>query len=149
MAFLRTLGTAIALRLPKTLEGMTSREKIYVNVLIAENEFATADSIRRLVETMGHTTAWACTGPETLRSLSQAPCQLLILSAQLRDADIRQFLPVLRRRHPDMPVVALTCRNSLALEQQVRQMGVIYYLIKPLDPDELGSIVAHVCYKQA
>lgn len=120
-----------------------------MNVLIAENEFTTADSIRRLVENMGHTTAWACTGPEALESLAQSPCQLLILSAQLQDADIRQLLPTLRRRHPDMPVVALTSRNSLSLEQQVRQMGVIYYLIKPLDTDELGSIVAHVSHKQA
>ena len=120
-----------------------------MNVLIAENEFATADSIRRMVENMGHSTAWACAGPEALLRLAQEPYQLLILSAQLRDADILQLLPALRRRHPDMPVVAVTSRNSLFLEQQVRQMGVICYLIKPLDTEELGSIVSHVSIKQA
>lgn len=120
-----------------------------MNVLIAENEFATADSIRLLVENMGHNAAWACAGPEALLRLAQEPYQLLILSAQLRDADILQLLPALRRRHPDMPVVAVTSRNSLFLEQQVRQMGVICYLIKPLDTEELGSIVSHVSKKQA
>ena len=60
-----------------------------------------------------------------------------------------QLLPDLRKRYPDIPVVALTARNSLALEQQVRQMGVICYLIKPLDVDELGAIVSHVSHKQA
>lgn len=120
-----------------------------MNVLIAENEFSTADAIQRTVENMGHRTAWVCTGPETLHSLASTPCQLLILSAQLRDADILQLLPDLRRRYPDIPVVALTARNSLALEQQVRQMGVICYLIKPLNIDELGSIVSHVSHKQA
>ena len=120
-----------------------------MNVLIAENEFTTADAIQRTVENMGHRTAWVCTGPETLHSLASHPCQLLILSAQLRETDIMELLPDLRRRYPDIPVVALTSRNSLALEQQVRQMGVICYLIKPLNIDELGSIVSHVSHKQA
>ena len=128
---------------------MTPLEEIHVNVLIAENEFTTADAIQRTVENMGHRSAWVCTGSETLHSLARNPCQLLILSAQLRDADIMELLPDLRKRYPDIPVVALTSRNSLALEQQVRQMGVICYLIKPLDIDELGSIVSHVSHKQA
>ena len=120
-----------------------------MNVLIAEDEFTTADAIQRLVSQMGHTAEWACTGPETLRSLKQQNCQLLILSAQLRDADIGLLLANLRRQQPDLPIVAVTACNSLGLEQQVRQLGVIYYLIKPLDASELGSIVSHVSRKQA
>jgi DNA-binding response OmpR family regulator len=50
----------------------------------------------------------------------------------------------LRRHHPDLPVVALTSRNSLSLEQRVRKWGVIYYLVKPLNIEELGSIVSRV-----
>lgn len=120
-----------------------------MNILIAEDEFTTAEAIQRLVEHMGHTTRWACTGPEALIDLEKKPYELLILSAQLRDADITYLLPSLRRHHPDLPVVALTSHNNLSLEQQIRKMGVIYYLIKPLDTEELGSIVAHVFTKQA
>lgn len=120
-----------------------------MNIVIAENEFTTADAIQRLVHNMGHTTAWACTGQEALHSLAGHDCGLLILSAQLRDAAVEHLLPVLRRHHPDLPVVALTARNSLALEQKIRQLGVIYYLIKPLDVEELGSIISHVSQKQA
>jgi DNA-binding response OmpR family regulator len=120
-----------------------------MNILIAENEFATANTIQSLAENMGHSTRWACTGPEALVSLEKKPCELLILSAQLRDADITSLLPALRRHHPELPVVALTSHNSLSLEQQIRKMGVIYYLIKPLDTEELGSIVSHVSTKQA
>jgi len=107
----------------------------------------TADAIQRTVEKMGHRTAWVCTGPETLHCLASRPCQLLILSAQLRDAEILGLLPALRRRYPDIPVVALTAHNSLSLEQQVRQIGGICYLIKPLDIVELGSTAAHVSPK--
>lgn len=120
-----------------------------MNILIAENEFTTADAIQSLAENMGHSTSWACTGPEALISLKKMPCDLLILSAQLRDADITYLLPSLRRHHPDLPVVTLTSRNSLSLEQQIRKMGVIYYLIKPLNTEELGSIVSHISTKQA
>jgi len=120
-----------------------------MNVLIAENEFATADAIQQLVAQMGHDTDWACTGPEALQALKANDCQLLILSAQLRDADIDRLLPVLRRHYPDLPVVALTAHNNDGLERQIRQLGVICYLIKPVDIDELGSIVAHVSRKQA
>jgi DNA-binding response OmpR family regulator len=115
-----------------------------MNILIAEDEFATADAIQRLVDHMGHTTRWACSGPEALISLEKTPCELMILSAQLRDADITFLLPSLRRHHPDLPVVALTSRNSLSLEQRVRKWGVIYYLVKPLNIEELGSIVSRV-----
>lgn len=120
-----------------------------MNVLIAEDEFATADAIQRLVSGMGHSTDWACTGTEALSALEDRGCQLVILSAQLRDADVAHLLPRLRARYPELPVVALTAHNSDALERQIRQLGVIYYLIKPLDIDELGSIVSHVSRKQA
>lgn len=120
-----------------------------MNVLIAENEFTSAGTIQSLTSNMGHTAAWACSGPEMLQCLSEKKYQLLILSAQLRDADVMQLIPALRKRHPDTPVVALTAHNSLALEQQIRQLGVIYYLIKPLNIHELGSIVSHVSHKQA
>jgi DNA-binding response OmpR family regulator len=101
------------------------------------------------VENQGHQTAWACTGQETQHHLENGAYELVILSAQLKDADILQLLPSLRQTHPDLPVVALTARNSLGLEQQVRQQGVICYLIKPLNIEELGSIVSHVSNKQA
>ncbi len=120
-----------------------------MNVLIAEDEFTTADAIQRLVENLGHTPTWACTGPEAQHRLEKNAYELLILSAQLRDADVLQLLPALRRNHPDLPVVAMTARNSLTLEQQVRQLGVICYLIKPLNIHELISIVSHVSTKQA
>lgn len=119
-----------------------------MNVLIAESESSTADSIQRLVEQMGHTADWVCTGRETLASLEEKPCELLILSAQLRDADILNLLPSLREIHPDLPVVALTSRNSLTLEQQVRRLGVVYYLIKPLNVEELEAVVSHISVKQ-
>ena len=119
-----------------------------MNILIAEDEFNTADAIQRLVENHGHQTTWACTGQEAQRRLEEDAYELLILSAQLRDADIMQLLPSLRQTHPDLPVVALTARNSLVLEQQVRQQGVICYLIKPLNIEELGSIISHVSNKQ-
>jgi len=115
-----------------------------MNILIAEDEFATADAIHSLVERMGHATRWACSGPEALISLEKTPCELMILSEQLRDADITFLLPSLRRHHPDLPVVALTSRNSPSLEQRVRKWGVIYYLVKPLNIEELGSIVSRV-----
>jgi len=120
-----------------------------MNVLIAEDEFTTADAIQRLVENLGHSTAWACTGPEAQHCLEQDAYELLILSAQLRDCDILQLLPVLRENHPDLPVVTLTARNSLTLEQQIRQLGAICYLIKPLNIHELESIVSHISIKQA
>ena len=120
-----------------------------MKVLIAEDEFTTADAIQRLVSQMGHSTDWACTGSEALCALEDRDCELVILSAQLRDADIARLLPTLRARYPELPVVALTAHNNDALERQVRQLGVICYLIKPLDIDELGSIVAHVSRKMA
>ena len=120
-----------------------------MNVLIAEDEFATAQAIQELVENMGHAAAQAGTGREVLLRLEEHSYGLLILSTQLRDADIKKLLPATHINHPDLPVVALTSHNSLSLEQQVRQLGVICYLIKPLNIEELGSIVAHLSSKQA
>lgn len=120
-----------------------------MNVLIAEDEFTTADAIQRLIGRMGHATEWVCTAPEALHCLARRDCHLLILSAQLREADLGHLLPTLRQNYPDLPVVVLTARNSLALEQQVRQFGAICYLIKPLDIDELGSVMSHVSRKTA
>lgn len=114
-----------------------------MKILIAENEFITAERIGRLATSLGHHCEWVCSLQEATDSLLQSPCDLMILSAQMGGRSVGQLIPALRQCQPDLALVVTTARNSLALEQQVRAQGIIYYLIKPLSMDELSSVIRH------
>lgn len=45
---------------------------------------------------------------------------------------------------PEMKIITLTAHNSPELETMVRGLGIIYYLTKPFEPNELKTILTHI-----
>jgi response regulator RpfG family c-di-GMP phosphodiesterase len=61
---------------------------------------------------------------------------------------VGQLIKLLRQHQPDLALIHTTFCNTLELEQQVRARGVTYYLIKPLNMDELSSVIRHTALKK-
>jgi DNA-binding response OmpR family regulator len=74
--------------------------------------------------------------------------ELVLLEAFLPDVSgdllIRQFKDI----HPDAMIVAMTDNNSRELELRIREQGILYYMIKPLEVENLRSLLEHLTRKR-
>ncbi len=56
-------------------------------------------------------------------------------------------IPILRKIDPTLPIIAVAPHDSLDLMRQVRMAGVFYYLLQPLDLNEVRMSVTNAVSK--
>lgn len=66
---------------------------------------------------------------------------LIVTEYAMPDMDPRDFLAAVRMKAPGVPVIVVTCRDSLESYIHAIKIGVCEYLSKPLLPDALYNIV--------
>jgi DNA-binding response OmpR family regulator len=60
------------------------------------------------------------------------------------DVLIRRFKDIC----PDTMIVAMTDTNSRELEIRIREQGILYYMIKPFEVENLRALLEHLARKK-
>ena len=100
------------------------------------------DAAIRTVVREGHVVETAATLAELRRTIGPFAPDVLVTDVVLPDGDGLDLVPELVERHPDLPVIVLSARNTLATAVRANERGAFDYLPKPFDLDELGRAVA-------
>ena len=126
-------------------------ESVYQKVLLAEDDPASREALRLLLEREGLDVAVAADGDEALRFLQQnGPPHLILLDLSMPGMDGWKFMEALTR-HPSwlgVPVVVVSGAAGVTAED-VRALGADDLLRKPVDPDELIAVVSRYAWAGA
>ncbi len=117
----------------ETLEAQTTLAK-GLRVLLVDDEANIRDSTGRLLESMGCQVVPACDGAEAIEMLGSCnPFSIVILDLMMPRMDGRQTLAVLKKNHPNLPVVL--CSGYSEQELPAEWNGV--FLAKPYSREKL------------
>jgi two-component system nitrogen regulation response regulator GlnG len=111
-------------------------------VLVVDDDAAIRTVIREALRRAGHVVETAGSIAEMRRALGSFSPDILITDVMLPDGDGLELVPEILRRHPDLPVIILSARNTLATAVRATEQGAFDYLPKPFDLEELGLAVA-------
>jgi len=115
-----------------------------MRILIVEDEELQRDVLAAQVAGWGHEVATAATGEKALSAAAAEGFDLLLLDVYLPDATAVELIPRLRGLGASAPVITLTGQSSRELERRLRELGIAYYMAKPVDAVELRSILEHM-----
>ena len=115
-----------------------------MNILVAMPDRKIDREIRENVCSAGHVVLAAATAKEALSLVSCRDFGLAFVHLGLPGGDGRALIFEIKRRCPDVPVVAMAASNTRNLELSVRNLGVIYYMLEPFDAHEMAYIVEHL-----
>ena len=73
--------------------------------------------------------------------VSEGEGDLVITDVVMPDGDGLELLPRIRKSRPDLPVIVMSARNTLATAVRATQSGAYEYLPKPFDINELKAVV--------
>lgn len=118
-----------------------------MNVLVAEKDPFVAAGVEKIIEELGHSVEQANTGEDALERCIRVEFAVSFLDIFLPDVQGGLLIPMLKRLQPQMGIVTMTDRNSRDLEWKIRQLGILYYMTKPVNSEELTSIVKHMSNK--
>lgn len=115
-----------------------------MNVLVVENDASIGLFVKSLLESWGHRAEKCVTGKQALEIFRRGVFDLVLLEALLPDVSgdvlIRQFKEIC----PDAMIVAMTENNTRELEVRIREQGILYYMIKPVEVENLRSLLEHL-----
>ncbi len=119
-----------------------------MKILVVDDDASVAGFIGSFIEKLGHYVEKASSGQEALTRFNENTFDLVLLDICLPDIKGYELIPQFKKLHPDVGVVTMTGYNSRDLEFKVRKHGVMYYMIKPFEPDSLRSVLDHISKKR-
>lgn len=94
-------------------------------------------AVRVVLQQAGYAVDWVMSGEDAEEHLAQTEYDLMVLDINLPGMSGLQLLQALRSRRQQLPVVALTARDTTSQRVEGLDAGADDYLVKPFDIDEL------------
>jgi len=114
-----------------------------MRILVIEDDEASLDLARRVVQGMGHTVMTAGDGLQGLALVRSERPDLVLLDLHLPGIDGFQVVRELRQDKSALPVIAVSAGGAA---DQVRAMvaGCDGFVLKPYQPEELRAAIRNV-----
>ena len=112
-------------------------------VLIADDDAAHRRMLGAALESAGLACRYAADGEEAVHA-ADAPLDLVLLDVRMPKLDGIGALRRIHERHPELPVVVVTAHGDVRLAVEAMKLGARDFLEKPIDIDELRSVVADI-----
>ncbi|MBI5584035.1 MAG: sigma-54-dependent Fis family transcriptional regulator [Deltaproteobacteria bacterium] len=110
-------------------------------LLVVEQSQETHKVFSGKVPENGFRIHWTERGGEALGWLDQKRFDLLLADVNLPDLSGMQFLTQVRQKAPETPVILMTSEGSIPQAIEAIKNGALDYVIKPLSPELLSSLV--------
>lgn len=119
-----------------------------MNILIVEHDVVVGAVLTKRIEEWGYRVENTDTGRGALERLRKKKFDLILLDIFLSDVQGHQLISQFKQLCPKVQVVTMTDNNSRELEMIVREQGILYYMIKPVEATHLRSLLDHFAQKR-
>ena len=108
-----------------------------MRVLVADDEAAIRDSLRRYLEMDGAEATTAEDGLAARRCLQEQAFDAAIVDLKMPGQDGLELLRWIRAERPRLPVLMISAFGEVADAVTAMKLGAADYVVKPFDPEEL------------
>lgn len=106
-----------------------------IRILVADDERAIREGCRRVLSARGYQVLLAENGEEALAILSREPAEVLLLDLKMPILGGEEVLPIVRDRHPHIPVIIITGHGTVDTAVQCMKNGAYDFITKPFQVD--------------
>jgi DNA-binding NtrC family response regulator len=116
-----------------------------LRILLVDDEPGIREQLVDLFARLGHAAATAATGELALAALADKPYDVAFVDLNLGGGiDGIEFLRQSRAAHPDVAIVLISARATIAKAVEATKLGAFDFLEKPLDPKRLELVATHL-----
>ncbi len=107
-----------------------------------------AGTLAQEVIFLGHSAQVVSNYKDALDKLKKNSFDLIIMDMGLPEGDWFSTVIWAREVAGEIHIITMTDNNSREIEELAREQKVIYYIVKPLDIKEMGSVIEHISKKK-
>ncbi len=119
-----------------------------VSILVIDDEENLRRTLAIILQRAGYEVVTAGSVKEARQLIDASIYDLTFLDLKLQDEYGLTFLPELRSRFPEMPVLILTAHDKLDAAIEAVRKGARDYLLKPVDPPLIIKRVEEILTEQ-
>jgi CheY-like chemotaxis protein len=117
-------------------------EKIYPNILIAEDVESNFLYLKAVLSKLNANIFWAKNGIEAVEICNdENAIDLIFMDLQMPEMNGYEATQILKKKYPDMPIVAQTAFAMSDDREKALDAGCDDYLAKPIKSKDLLSVV--------
>ena len=124
------------------------REVLPMDVLVADSDISALSNIVELIQRWGHSAEKSETAQDTLNKVREKLFDLVLLDMSLPDMTAQDLIGKLKELWPDIGIVTMTGTSTNELEKEIRTLGIVYYMSKPVSENVLKQILDHISTKK-
>ena len=115
-----------------------------MKILIIEDSDQVSKLLKLKIEGWNHQATVVATGQDALKTVQNEIFDLILLDIFLPDTIAYDLIPKLKQEWSGMNIITMTGYSSKDVEKKVRQQGILYYMVKPVDLVELKNLIHHL-----
>lgn len=115
-------------------------------VLLVDDDSSSRESTAEFLKSEGFSVVAARNGAEAVQHLADG-VSVVVTDLLMPQVDGMELLRVAREEAPHTPVIMMTGHGSEAAAVEALKAGAFYYLTKPVNPDELLSLIRQAIEK--
>jgi two-component system nitrogen regulation response regulator GlnG len=119
------------------------------DILVVDDDQSVATAFERFLRHEGHTCLLASNAEDALRLTDERRPSLAFMDVRMPGVDGLQALGMFRSRFPEVYVVNITAHGTSQTSIDAMRAGAFEYVTKPLDLDELRTVIDHALAARA
>jgi len=117
-------------------------------ILIVEDETGVRLNLCRLLRDAGYKVTGLKKGADALEIMQRNPFDVVITNVRLPDIDAMEILELAKEINPDTAVIIITSTANIEKAVDAVSQGAFAYFVKPINPDEIKTVIANVLKQQ-
>lgn len=114
-------------------------------VLVVDDDKKILEAFSMLMESENCNMISASDVNEVLKRIEGKELHLIIIDFMLKTKSSIELFTLIRKSHPDVPIVVMTGYPELISEKDVKMFGGNYFLTKPLELGRLRQVIRSCC----
>jgi two-component system response regulator PilR (NtrC family) len=116
--------------------------------MVVEQDVSVVSSVVDLIQGWGYRAEASSTGQDTLRRVGEKRFDLVLIDISPPDMSAQELIERLKELRPEIGIVTMTGQSTDELEKEIRTLGIIYYMSKPINESALKEILDHISRKK-
>jgi DNA-binding response OmpR family regulator len=121
-----------------------TNEEEFMKILIVEDDLQVTNYVMKRLAKWGYNSKSAKTGKEALQIFSDENFDLILLDIMLSDYKGYDLIPKFKNINQKISIITMTGHNSREFELKVREQGILYYMVKPIETKNLKLLLDHI-----
>jgi DNA-binding NtrC family response regulator len=117
-----------------------------LGLLIADNDKGTRRQMANLLIEAGYDVMVTDSSTKTIDSVRKKKAQVVLLGSELGEFTFVDLVPLLKRWNRKLMIVLIADDTPLPLIRKVREEGIFYHALRPVEPEDEEEIRQVVKY---